>query len=127
MDTHDGHVNRNAGGVDATTHLYNSYWGQGYSGQVTVLLRNRCGDLIGVTKPQQWGVDAKSWFWNANERSEHWEVEMPEEVTSRTTSVEIVHNRVTGDAYAQFNGWRDRACGVWTFYQPGTPCPVPNL
>lgn len=127
MDTYEGYFGRNNGVVDATTHLYNSYWGMGYTGQVLVVARNSCGELIGVTQPQSWGVDAKTWFWNANERWEHWNTGLPVDVASRTASVEVIHNRVTGDPFNRYRSLRDQACAVWDVYQPGTICPLPKL
>ncbi len=128
MNTYNGAVNRNSGGVDATTHIYNSYWGMGYHGSVIVLLRNGCGDLIGVTQPQKWGVDAKSWFWNSNERREHWVSPMPVDVTMRTASTQVVHNRVTSpnDHIATYNYYRDIACKFWDVAM-SKACPLPRL
>lgn len=129
MNTYNGAVNRNTGGVDATTHLYNSYWGMGYTGSVLVLLRNGCGDLIGVTQPRKWGVEAKAWFWNANERYEHWQSPMPLDVTVRTASAQVVHNRSTSsrDHIATYNYYRDIACKFWDSYAPNKSCPLPRL
>lgn len=129
METYNGAVNRNYGGVDATTHLYNSYWGMGYTGSVLVLLRNGCGDLIGVTEPRKWGVEAKAWFWNANERFEHWQSPMAVDITSRTASVQVVHNRSVSstDHIATYNYYRDIACKFWDAYQPGVACKLPRL
>lgn len=128
MDTYDGYFGRNNGVVDATTHLYNSYWGMGYTGSMMVTMRNTCGELIGVTTPAQWGVDAKSWFWNANERWEHSTRSVPTDVANRVASVQVIHNRVAGtDAKANYNYLRDIACQTWDKYKPGVPCPLPRL
>ncbi len=126
MSTYNGSFGRNSGVVDGTTHIYNSYWGMGYTGSVMLLARNSCGELIGVTKPQQWGVDAKTWFWNANERRAHWSTTLPVDVASRTASVEVVHDRVTGgDPFYRYNLARDQACRVWAGL--GKTCPLPRF
>ena len=121
-----GSYGRDIGTVSGVTHLYNSYWGMGYTGSVTVLAYNSCGELIGVTPTKSWGVDAKSWFWNSNERREAWSVSMPAEIATRTATVQVVHNRVTGDALASYRIWRDRACTVFSTYYAG-PCLLPKL
>ncbi|MGI8947000.1 MAG: hypothetical protein ACR2FV_03295 [Ornithinimicrobium sp.] len=117
MNTYNGTVARNTGTVSATTHLYNSYWGMGYTGAVTVVLKNSCNEPIGVTTPAQYGVDAKAWFWNQNERWEYHSDNLGADITSRTASVEVIHNRVTGaNAIENYRRLRSIACAV---YEPG--------
>lgn len=128
MNTYNGNVGRNNGVVDATTHIYNSYWGMGYTGSMMVVLRNTCGELIGVTKPSQWGVDAKSWFWNSNERREHSSTTIPAAVANRVASAEVIHNRVAGtNAKDQYNYLRDLACATLLDSKLVTICPFPRL
>lgn len=128
MNTYNGSVSRNNGTVTAVTHLYNSYWGMGYKGQVFVKLYNGCNDLIGVTLPKTYGVEAKSWFWNANERRESWSDQVPTVVANRVARVEVVHNRVTGSPYQTYNQLRDVACAFWPSVSGGTTeCPFPRL
>lgn len=123
MDTYNGTVNRSAGTVTSTNHIYNSYWGTGYTGSTMVVMRNSCGEVIGVTQPARWGVDAKAWFWNANERYEYDSQKVNSAITRRTASVEVIHNRVTGTDYkARYNSLRDLACQT---YQPA--CTLPRL
>lgn len=128
MNTYNGSFSRNTGTASAVTHLYNSYWGMGYSGQTFLKLYNGCGDLIGVTAPKTYGVEAKAWFWNANERRESWSDTVPAAIANRVTRVEVVHNRVTGDWYQTYNQLRDVACGFWPMVSGGsTPCPLPRF
>ncbi len=128
MNTYDGYVGRNNGVVDGTTHIYNSYWGMGYTGSTMVILRNRCNEAIGVTKPAQWGVDAKSWFWNSNERREHFATTIPVDVANRVASAQVIHNRVAGsNAKDQYNYWRGVVCGVLDKYHLLAACPFPVL
>lgn len=123
MDTYNGTVSRSSGLVSGTTHLYNSYWGMGYTGSTMVVLRNSCGEVIGVTQPARWGVDAKAWFWNGNERYEYHGQPISSTITRRVASAEVIHNRVTGTDYkARYNYLRDLACQV---YQPA--CVLPRL
>lgn len=120
-----GNVARNSGVIDGRTHLYNSYWGMGYTGETVVLLRNSCRELIGVTDAQTWGVDAKAWFWNANERHMRWHAEVSPMIAQRVAYAEVVHNRVTGaDGAARQEEWRRAACLVWKTHVPFMPCPV---
>ncbi|MBA4085252.1 hypothetical protein [Janibacter terrae] len=123
MDTYNGTVSRSQGLVSGTTHLYNSYWGMGYTGSTMVVLRNSCGEVIGVTPPARWGVDAKTWFWNGNERYEYHGQPISSTITSRVASAEVIHNRVTGTDYkARYNTIRDLACQV---FEPA--CILPRL
>lgn len=124
MDTYEGTVDRSSGQVSATTHIYNSYWGMGYTGSTTVILRNSCGATIGVTQPAKWGVDAKTWFWSGNERYEHHSQSINSAITRRVASVQVVHNRVTGTAEykARYNLIRDIACAAYT-----PACLLPRL
>jgi len=113
MDT-TATVNRNAGGVAATTHTYNSYWGIGYTGGVLVVLKNGCGDPIGVTEPVKFGVAAKSEFWAPHDRIDFWTKPMPAAIAQRAVTAEIVHvraynGRTLVDVY---RGLRDSACYV---------------
>lgn len=127
MHTYNGNFGRNTGIVDGTTHLYNSYWGMGYHGQTMVLARNSCGELIGVTEPKTYGVDAKAWFWNANERRQHWTAKLPADIAQRTASVEVVHNRVSGPGdYKEYNRIRDLACAIAGPFIPAV-CALPKL
>jgi opacity protein-like surface antigen len=121
-------VSRNTGGVDATTHTFNTYWGIGYTGGALIVLRNGCGDLIGVTQPVQFGVAAKGEFWSINDRYDFWQKPLPAEVTQYAASAEIVHSRVSNsrDMYDKYNEFRDRACQVWDA-TVGTPCKLPRL
>lgn len=114
MDTYNGTVAHNPGTVSATTHTYNSYWGTGYTGAVTVVLKNSCNEPIGVTTPAQWGVDAKTWFWNQNERREYHSDYLGPDITSRRASIEVIHNRVTGpNAAENYRRLRLIACTVF--------------
>ena len=121
-------VSRNTGGVDATTHTYNSYWGIGYTGGALVLMRNGCGDLIGVTQPVQFGVAAKGEFWSINDRHDFWQRPLPAEVAQRAASIEVVHSRTSNsrDMYDKYNEFRDAACRVWEA-TTNTPCKLPRL
>lgn len=127
MNTYNGFMSRNNGTVTATTHLYNSYWGMGYTGQVMVKMFNGCNDLIGVTKPKTYGVDAKTWFWNANERYESWAETMDPAIANRVARVEVVHNRVTTSPYEIYNRHRDTACAFWPMIDSSRACPLPRL
>lgn len=81
-----------------------------------------------MTTPNTYGVDAKSWWWNANERRESWSGNVPEVVANRVTRVEVVHNRVTGDWYQAYNQVRDIACTIWPKLPVGDkPCPFPRF
>lgn len=127
MDTYNGTVGRTTGSVAATTHLYNSYWGTGYTGSTMIVLYNSCDEPIGVTTPQRWGVDAKAWFWNTNERYEWHSQQLPTTITRKAARVEVIHNRVSGgNDYTKYNKIRDAACSV---VKPlfGGYCPLPPL
>ena len=113
MDT-NATVSRNTGGVDATTHTFNTYWGIGYTGGVLVVLKNGCGDPIGVTEPVKFGVAAKSEFWAPHDRIDFWTKPMPAAIAQRAVTAEIVHvraynGRTLVDVY---RGLRDSACYV---------------
>ncbi|NLE96629.1 MAG: hypothetical protein GX596_01385 [Propionibacterium sp.] len=126
----NGRVTRNSGMVDATVHIYNSYWGTGYTGSVMLLLRDNCGGLIGVTEPARWGVEAKAWFWNANERHEHYVARVDQRITSRVASVEVIHNRYTTgeNMKASYNAARDIACiNILKLINGTDICPIPQL
>ncbi|MDF1489607.1 hypothetical protein [Tessaracoccus caeni] len=127
MDTR-GTLDRNTGVVGATVHIYNSYWGTGYTGTVMLVLRDNCGGVIGVTEPKKWGVEAKAWFWNANERREHYSAQVAPEIASRVASVEVIHNRYSNDAHlrAAYNALRDIGCAKLENLLGGT-CPIPEL
>ena len=127
MNTYSGSFNRNTGGAAATTHLYNSYWGMGYHGSTMVVMRNGCGDVIGVTTPATYGVDAKSWFWNANERREFWMRSVDPAIAVRTASVQVVHNRVTTSPADNYNRLRDQACQFWPVIDSSRPCPLVRI
>lgn len=121
----DATVNRNFGGVSATTHTYNSYWGIGYTGGVLVILRNGCGDVIGVTEPVKFGVAAKSEFWAPHDRRDYWTRGMPQVVTERTASAEILHMRSSSDRSLadKYNEAAAEACRWWTLLPPSAgPC-----
>lgn len=129
MDT-KGTVNRSTGKVDATVHIYNSYYGTGYTGSMMMLLRDRCGTLIGVTQPDKWGVEAKLWFWNANERRELYVANIDQRITSRVASVEVIHNRYTTgeNMKAAYNVARDIACSnLLKFITGSDKCVIPEL
>jgi len=127
--TTTGQVNRNDGGVSATTQTTNTYWGIGYTGGVLVVLKNGCGDPIGVTQPLKFGVAAKGEFWSIADRRDYWAQPMPDAVTERTVSVEVVHSRVANDRTMidKYNEFQAVACNAWPAIRPGTPCPFPRL
>lgn len=129
MDTSNGRVDRNTGTVDATVHLYNSYWGMGYTGSVLMVLRDNCGGMIGVTKPGQWGVDAKAWFWNTNERRVHYTASVDKRIANRVASVEVIHNRETGgEAIKLYRQAREKACEkLPSIITDLVGCPIPEL
>ena len=127
MDTYSGTIGRTNGSVAATTRIYNSYWGQGYTGSTMVILYNSCNEVIGVTPPLKWGVDAKAWFWNSNERIEPHLQTLPTDITRATARVEVVHSRVTGTDYKKYNIMRDAACQIWPIVGGPIPCPLPKL
>jgi hypothetical protein len=122
-------VSRNVGLVNAEpTHIYNSYWGMGYHGDVMVILKNRCGDVIGVTRPESFGVEAKAWFWNKNQRHEYWQQSIDTAITKRTRSIQILHSRGgTGDLLTRYRQLRTTACKAWEYYMAGQKCPLPEL
>lgn len=129
MDTYNGTVGRSNGSVAGTTHLYNSYWGTGYTGSTMVVLYNSCNEPIGVTTPLRWGVDAKAWFWNTNERYEWHQQHLSPTITKKAARAEVIHNRVTGgNDYTKYNIIRDAACQVLKATPFGlTTCPLPRL
>jgi hypothetical protein len=120
-------VNRNDGGVTATTRTYNSYWGIGYTGGVLVVLKNGCGDPIGVTEPVTFGVAAKAEFWAPHDRVDFWTKPMTDLITERAVSAEIVHVRAYNgrtliDVYRSL---RDSACYVLANTNVTQNCPLP--
>ncbi len=123
----DGSINRNTGGVEGTTHIYNSYWALGYSGMVLVKLYNGCGDLIGVTPPHRYGVDAKGLFVKTNERTVAWSETIDPAIAARVNSAEVVHSRVTvdGDEFKSYRVVRDLACKYYEAQMQ--PCKLPEL
>jgi hypothetical protein len=127
--TTSGQVNRNDGGVSATTQTTNTYWGIGYTGGVLVVLKNGCGDPIGVTQPLKFGVAAKAEFWSISDRRDYWAQPMPDAITERAVSVEVVHSRVANDRTMidKYNDFQAQACNAWTGIKPGTTCPFPRL
>lgn len=93
MDT-QATINRNNGAVSGTVHLYNSYWGMGYTGAVKVVLRDRCGNTIATTTSRQWNVDAKALPWGTSERWVAYNASVSPSVANRVASAEAVHTRV---------------------------------
>ena len=128
MDT-SGSVNRNTGLVTAQVHLYNSYWGMGYTGGTLMVLYDKCGGTIGVTKPAQWGVDAKLWAWSMNERKALYSADVPVWIANRVASVRVINTRVTGDAMINlYREIRGIACGVLVKVPfMGGHCPLPEF
>lgn len=120
MDTYDGKVSRSTGTVSGTTHLSNSYWGTGYHGALLVKLYNSCDELIGVTQPLKWGVDAKAWFWNRYERTEPHTQTLPSTITNRVARAEVQHYQVTGYSWI-YQTLRGIACAV---FQPACSLPT---
>lgn len=123
----DGAVERGTGSVRAKTRLYNSYWGMGYTGATMITLYNSCDQVIAVTKPVTYGVDAKAWFWNNNDRTETHTQTFPKEVTRKTARVEVLHTRYTSDDRTKYNILRDAACQVWDAFPIPLPCVLPKL
>jgi hypothetical protein len=127
--TTTGQVNRNDGGVSATTQTTNTYWGIGYTGGVLLVLKDGCNDPIGVTQPLKFGVAAKGEFWSIADRRDFWAQPMPDAITERAVSVEVVHARVANDRTMidKYNEVQAIACNAWTQIKPGTTCPFPRL
>ena len=119
-------VSRNVGLVTGEpTHTWNTWLGVGYHGSVSVLLLDQNGDVIGVTNPQTYGVEAKAWFWNLHDRRDFWSQSFDPVVTQRTTSMRILHTSATRDNFLNtLRTIRDRACIVWGVIQPGQACPL---
>ena len=110
------------------TRLYNSYWGMGYTGTTLVVMYNRCGDVIGVTQPESHGVEAKAWFWNANDRRIYWSQQFEPELTRRTRSIQIIHGRGSkGDFVDRYNYYRDIGCRFWDALGGPGSCRLPRL
>ena len=125
-----GTFDRNTGTVSAVVHLYNSYLATGYTGTTTILMRDKCGGLVGVTKPGKWGVEAKAWFWNANERRVVWTASIDPRLANRVASVEVVHDRFTTgeNMKVAYNITREAACLYIRTQIPILPgCPIPTL
>jgi hypothetical protein len=107
------------------THTWNSYVAVGYHGSVAVELLDAGGNVIGITNPQTYGVDAKAWFWNLSDRRDFWSQQFDPIVTQNTASVKILHTSATRDNFLRdVRAIRDTACTLWAVTQPGRPCPL---
>lgn len=114
-------VSRN-GMVNAEpTHIWNTTKFRGYHGAVTVLLNDRCGNLIGVTEPRRYGVDGK-WV-GQHDRREPWFQDVGPEIATRTGSVTILHQRDSNSIDENYNRYRDYACWAISSVQPRCPLP----
>lgn len=129
--TTQGQVDRNDGGVSATTQTSNTSWGIGYTGGVLVVLKNGCGDPIGITQPLKVGVAAEGEFWSVSDRRDFWAQPMPDAITERTVSVEVIHSRVAHDRtlIAKYNQLQPTICRAWDAIARPAPmaCPFPVL
>jgi hypothetical protein len=107
------------------THTWNTYVAVGYHGSVAVELLDAGGNVIGITNPQTYGVDAKAWFWNLSDRRDFWSQQFDPVVTQRAASVKILHTSATRDNFLRdVRAIRDTACTLWTVARPGQPCPL---
>jgi hypothetical protein len=119
-------VSRNVGLVTGEpTHTWNSWWGVGYHGSVAVELLDQNGDVIAITNPQTYGVDARAVFWTLSDRRDFWSQSFDPVVTQRATSVKILHTSATRDNFLNdVRAIRDRACVIWGVVRPGQACPL---
>jgi hypothetical protein len=122
-------VSRNVGLVTGEpTHTWNTWYGVGYHGSVAVMLLDQNGDVIGITSPQTYGVEAKAWFWNLHDRRDFWSYQFDPVVTQRATSMRILHTSASRDNFlTDVRIIRDRACVVWGVVRPNQPCPLGSI
>ena len=104
------------------THIWNTTKFRGYHGAVTVLLNDRCGNLIGVTEPRRYGVDGK-WV-GQHDRREAWFQDVGPEIATRTGSVTILHQRDSNSVDQNYDRYRDYACWAISTIQPTCPLPA---
>ncbi|OJF14080.1 hypothetical protein BG844_11715 [Couchioplanes caeruleus subsp. caeruleus] len=120
-------VSRNVGKVSGEpTRIWSVAKPRGYHGSVVVVLHNKCGDVIGVTAPRRWGVDGKWVIGGTHDRRAYWEQDLGVEITSRATSMKIIHSRDSDSLVTTVLRYLKESCQIWDVTVTpltGKPCP----
>lgn len=127
MATYEGHVERNLGVVEATTRTYGGGWFTGDRGAVIIVLRNDCGDVVGVTKPREFDVAPRLEFWRKHDETVRWIDLVDPVIAQHTASVDVVHDRASSSLPEHFLAYREEACGYWRTPIAGWSCPVAQM
>jgi hypothetical protein len=106
------------------THIWNTTKLRGYHGAVTVLLIDRCGNVIGVTAPRRFGVDGR--LVGQHDRREPWFQNVGPEIATRVGSVRILHQRDSNSVDQNYKRYRDYACWAISTVKPDCPLPAPR-